>query len=270
MPKLLDDTDTNEEEVLQEQEHPQEEAQEELQEEVDEQTEEQEEEEVSPPEGDAEEGETEESEEEKRPPSRREQLRINQLLDRYGHPDDRKTDREQQGINYRDMIDADDEVIQKLERASKEFGTEQFNSGLQEANKVKWETRLEIDSPRVAEKYPQLDKDSDDFNPGVANSINQLYLSAVGYDKTTGNVREPNMRYADYVDAFFELVDEAASRKTETARKNVTRQASRTGIRPSGTTARTTLDLNKAPAAMTDKELDAAMQKMGLMPTQKR
>ena len=96
-----------------------------------------------------------------------------------------------------------------------------------------------------------------------------MYLSTVGYDERTGYVANSNIRYAEYVDAMMELVDEAASRKVETTRRNVTRQASRTGLRPDGSSARTTaVDLSKDPSQMSDKELDAAMSKLGLNPKQ--
>jgi hypothetical protein len=207
----------------------------------------------------------EEDQEVEQKPSRREQLRINDLLRKYGPPEERRAP-QTDGIDYRSMIDADDEVYTKLGEASQQYGNQQYQQGLKEAEKVKFETRLEIDAPRVATQYPQLDKNSDEFNGPVANSINQMYLSAVGYDEKTGYVQNPNLRYAEYVDAFYELVNEAASRKVETTRRNVTRQAARTSLRPDGSSAKTQLDLSKDPSQMSDKELDAAMSKLGLAP----
>lgn len=268
MPKYDDQGNLIEEEEVEQLDDSQEEAQEELQDEQ-EQDEEQHEDEVDQ-EDEADDSQEEEAETEERQPSRREQLRINDLLRKYGRPEEQSQNRASapQGINYRDMIDADDEVYNQLDNVSRQYGQEQYQMGLKEATKMRFETRLEVDAPRVEAKYPQLDKNSSEFNPAVASSINQMYLSAVGYDEQTGYVANDSIRYAEYVEAMFELVDEAANRKVESTRRNVTRQAGRTGLRPDGSSARTNLDLNKDPSQMSDKELDAAMTKLGLTPKQ--
>ncbi len=197
-------------------------------------------------------------------PSRRENLRIQQLLKKYGPPEERAAPKND-GVNYRDMIDAPDEVYDQLSKASTDYGQSRYNDGLREASKVRFETRLEIDAPRVESKYTQLDKNSEDFNPAVADSLNSMYLSAVGYDDKTGYVQNPNLRYADYIEAIMELADEASSRKVETSKRNITRQASRTGLRPDGSSAKR-LDLSKDPSQMSDDELDAVLSKSGLNP----
>lgn len=208
---------------------------------------------------------SEEEELPKETPSRREQLRIQDLLRKYGTPEERQPQPQTQGVDYRTMIDAPDEVYDDLNKATQDYGTKQYQEGLREANKVRFETRLEVDAPKVASKYPQLDKESDSFNPAVADSFNTMYLSAVGYDERSGSVQNPNLRYADYIDAMFQLVDEAASRQVETTRRNVTKQAARTGLRPDGSTAKT-LDLNKDPSEMSDAELQAKLKSLGLAP----
>lgn len=208
-------------------------------------------------------------EEEERKPSRREQLRINNLLQKYGNPYERQEPQQQQrqdsGVNYREMIEADDDVYNQLDQASRQYGEQRYNQGMQEQkkelDKLRFEQRLEVDAPRVESRYPQLDKNSDEFNPAVADSLNQMYLSTVGYDSRSGYVANPNLRYSEYIDAMFELVNEAASRQTETTRRNVTRQAARTGLRPDGSTPAATLNLNKDPSEMTDKELNAVINR---------
>lgn len=197
-------------------------------------------------------------------PSRRESLRIQQLLKKYGPPEERAAPNNE-GVNYRDMIDAPDDVYDQLSKASTDYGQSRYNDGLKEASKVRFETRLEIDTPRVEAKYPQLDKSSEDFNPAVSDSLNNMYLSAVGYNYKTGYVQNPNLRYGEYIEAIMELADEAASRKVETSKRNITRQASRTGIRPDGSSAKR-LDLNKDPSQMSDDELDAVLARNGLAP----
>jgi hypothetical protein len=63
----------------------------------------------------------------------------------------------------------------------------------------------------------------------------------------------------------FELVDEVSSRKVQQSQKNIAKQASRTGLRPDGSSAKR-LDLSKPPEAMTDEELDAMIAKSGFSP----
>lgn len=197
-------------------------------------------------------------------PSRRETLRIQSLLKKYGPPQERQAP-QQNGVDFRSMIDADDSVYEQLENATKNYGNQVSQEGLKQLHAVQFNTRLEVDTPKVLSRHPQLDPQSDDFNPAVAASFNEMYLSAVGYDEVDGSVTNPNLRYADYIDGMFELVEEAASRKIQTSTRNITRQAARTGLRPDGSSA-ARLDLTKDPASMTDKELDAMLAKNGLAP----
>lgn len=251
-----DDKTTNDEVVEEVVDQPQDDAQE-VQQEV--QEEEQVEDESEAP------AEVEEPQEEERPPSRREQLRINQLLRKYGPPQERQAPAQEETVDYRSMIEADDEVYDQLGQATKEYGTRQYQQGLEEANALKFQIRLESDAPKVEAKYPQLDKNSDEFNPAIASALNDMFLSSVGYDAQTGRVNNPNIRYSDYIDAMFELVDEASSRKVQESRTNIAKQASRTGLRPDGSSVKR-LDLSKAPQDMTDEELDAMIAKSGLAP----
>lgn len=215
-------------------------------------------------------------EEAERQPSRREQLRIQSLLRKYPetYREEIKQQSQDSGINYRDMIDADDEVYNQLSQASRQYGDQRYQQGQNETkrdiDRIRFENRLEVDAPRVEAKYPQLDKTSDEFNPAVADSLNQMYLSTVGYDPNTGYVQNASLRYSEYIDAMFELVNEAASRQTETTRRNVTKQASRAGLRPDGSSPTRSLDLSKDPSQMSDAELDAALKSMGVATKPKR
>ena len=166
------------------------------------------------------------------------------------------------GMDYRQEIDADENVYQNLETKSQEYGQAQYNAGLEEAKSLRFHTRLEIDAPRVESKFPVLDKSSEEFNPAIAQSINNWYLSNVGYDARTDSVKNPNLRYADFVEGVMELVDNLATTKTVASGKNIARQAATTGLRPDGSSARS-LDLNKQPQDMTDEELSAVI-KQGL------
>lgn len=238
------------EEVLEDQ--PQEEAQEELQEE------EQQEEELTE---DEQEELPEDSQEEEAPeqPSRREQLRIQSLLRKYGDPTDRQAP-QQKGIDYRDMINADDEVYEQLENRTSEYASQVYQEGVQRAEYLNWHTGLKIDTPNVHRDFPEVAK-----NDRLRDSLNEEYLSFVGFDPKTQTVKRPEVSYYDYVDARVEQAKELAETMVERTRKNVTRQAARTGLRPDGSSAKR-LDLSKDPSQMTDEELDAALAKQGLLP----
>lgn len=204
-------------------------------------------------------------------PSRRENLRIQNILKKYGPPQQRSQPQPQyqpqsgnQPMNYGQALNADPELIQQLEADRMAFAQQAFQQGMQQggsqmatqADSQMWNTRLEIDAPKVSGKFPMLDKDSDQFHPAVANAVNQMYLDNVGFDSNTGMVQNANVRYADYVEGIFELAEEIASQKLSSTRKNIASQAANTGLRPDGSKAKG-LNLNKAPQDMTNEELDA-------------
>ena len=206
----------------------------------------------------AQEQETPEAEaEEEKPPSRREQLRIQQLLTKLK---DKDTKSEVPGgveaLDYATALNADPEVVEQLQADRKRYGEELYQRGLQQANSMQFHTRLEIDAPKVEAKYAQLNKESDQFDPAIADALNSAYLQLVGYDERTDTVQNPNIRYADYIEAQFELANALASEKTARTTKNIAKQAAATGLRPDGSTAKR-LNLDKAPEDMTVEELQA-------------
>lgn len=206
-----------------------------------------------------EEGGGEAPEEEQKPPSRRENLRIQQLLAKLNaQKQEARQQQQDQGLDYRQTLEADDEVYKQLESDRQQYGQTQYNQGLEQAKSIQFHTRLEIDAPKVMSKYPQFDPESSEFNAPAANAINQMYLQTVGYDPQSDRVGNAAVRYADYVDSVMELANEVAGQKLETSRKNIARQAASTGLRPDGSSAKR-LNLNQAPEAMSDEELDAVI-----------
>lgn len=195
-------------------------------------------------------------------PSRRESLRIKDLL-----AQNRKlkeaTAPSPLGIDYSKDLEADPEIVERLTADKKAAVEAAFNQGLERTSSIQFHTRLEVDAPRIEGKYPQLDKRSPKFHPAVADAINTAYLSAVGYDAETDTVRNPGLRYADYVEGMFELADEIAGEKVEATATNVAKQAAQTGLRPDGSQAKR-LNLNKAAEDMSDEELAAKLAQMGL------
>jgi hypothetical protein len=197
-------------------------------------------------------------------PSRREKLRIVDLLGKLKEKDTAPASAPTAtGLDYTKDLDADPAVIKKLQEDRQAAATAAYQQGVEQANSIRFHTRLDIDAPRVESKYPQLDKnDEKKFRPTIANAVNTMYLAAAGYDPgdpTKGvaeSVKNPNLRYVDYIEGIFELADEIASDRNEVSTKNIAKQVAKTGLRPDGSRTKT-LNLNKLPEQMTDEELDA-------------
>ncbi len=215
----------------------------------------------------AEEVSQEESEEEapeEKPPSRREQLRIQSLLQKYGDPRQPQQAPSQRGLDYGQALDADPEVIRQLEADRQAASNMSYNEGLRRAEFLDWRTSLKIESPGIEKKYPILDKNSTEFHPAVADALNTMYLKMSGFDPgdkmrgippTVGNA---DISYVDFVESNMELVEEIASQKNLQTTKNIAQQAATTGLRPDGSSAKR-LNLNRDPKDMTMEELYASI-----------
>jgi len=193
-------------------------------------------------------------------PSRRETLRIQQLLKKYGPPPETPayTAPRPNALNYSDALDADPEVIQQLEADRQATGQAQYNEGLKRAEYLNWNTTLKIDAPQVERQFPILNPKSPDFHPAVADSINKWYLDMSGYDAQSGTVKNPNIGYGDFVESFMELVQETAGQKQVQSVKNIAKQAATTGLRPDGSSVKR-MNLNQSPDKMTLEELYASI-----------
>lgn len=209
--------------------------------------------------------EVKEEPEEEKPPSRREQLRVQDLLKKYGPPKD--TPIQSKGPDFRDKVEANEEVYKTLQDTAQQFGQDQYNQGLERAKYFQWETLLNVDEPQVRAKYPQLDPSSEDYHPAIHNAMASKYARFVGYnpgDPEKGiprSVQNSEIRYADFVEAEMEFADEIASQRVVRTTENIARQAAQTGLRPDGSSAKR-LNLNKAPEDMTDEELDAVISQI--------
>lgn len=194
------------------------------------------------------------------PPSRRESLRIQQLIEKLKQqPQQNQAETPRAtGLDYGTALDADPEVIKQLESDRQTAVDAARADGLKAAESIQFRTMLEIDAPKVETKYPQLDKESTDFNPAVANAINQWYLSTAGYNPENGSVQNANVRYGEFVEGIMELANEMAGEKTAKTSKNIAKQAATTGLRPDGSRSKG-LDLTKAPHQMSDEELKAVI-----------
>lgn len=202
--------------------------------------------------------------EDPQPQSHRENLRIQQLLERIKQQPTQPEAPRAAGIDYGNALDADPEVIQQLEADRQAASQSAYLQGLEQAKSIQFHTRLEIDAPKVESKYAVLNPhDKENFKPALADAVNTWYLQTVGYNQATGQVATPDVRYADFVEGIMELGEVIGSKKAEAAVKNVTKQVRSTGLRPDGSSAKR-LDLNKAPDQMSDEELDAFLTKAGV------
>lgn len=213
-----------------------------------------------------EEPEAKQPEEEQKPPSRRETLRIQQILAKRKEaqkpqPQQPSQPTNQDLLNYSDALDADPEVIRQLEEDRQRASSVQYNLGLQQAEEFsraqnvasEFRTNIKLDYPLVKDKLDKLD-------PIDREAIDVEYLQMTGYDTETGLVQNPNIGYAEYVEARIEQAERLASRLNARTVKNVAKQAAQTGLRPDGSSAKS-LNLNKAPEEMTNEELQAMVDR---------
>lgn len=210
---------------------------------------------------------------EEKPPSRREQLRIQQVLERVkngnSRPQGQEPPRSQRSgaIDYASELDAEPEVIARLEEDRKVAENARYQEGLRQAQAYEWRTLLQVDAPQVERDHPQLDKNNSEFHPAVANSLSTMYLQMSQFDDQTGLASNPGMRWSDFVESIWELADEIGKLQSQKAVTEVARQAANTGLRPNGES--TKLNLNKEPEQMSDAELDAFLAAKGMLPTKR-
>lgn len=194
-------------------------------------------------------------------PSRREQLRVEDLLRKYGPPKDSSKPKPA-GKDYREMIDADDQVIKDLESDRQQSNQQSFDQGLERAQYYQWETLLRVDEPQVRSKFPALDPTSKEYHPAIRRAMDAKYAALTGYDPgdpdkgVPSSVRNHSIRYLDMVESEMEFSEELASLKVEATTKNIAKQTAQTALRPDGSSAKK-LDLNKKPEDMTLEELKA-------------
>lgn len=214
--------------------------------------------------------ETPNEEPEEKPPSRRETLRIQSLLKKYGPPPEQPQEAPSQpseALDYQTALDADPELIKQLEADRDSVGKSQYQAGVEstraEIRTSEWRTLLNIDAPATEAKYPWLNpKDTENFSPAQADAINEEYKSIVGYDERTGLVARPDIRYSDFVEARVEQARDLARTMNADTAKNIAKQAAQTGLRPDGSSAKS-LNLNKPAHLMSDEELDAKLKQSG-------
>ena len=218
---------------------------------VEEDTEETEEEEQS-----EEEAPEETKDEERKPPSRRETLRIEQILKKRAEKPAPAPSRPiAEPIDYSESLDADEETVRTLRDDRDNYGRQQYEQGTTASERrvvaSEFRTNIRLDLPLVKDRLGKLD-------PEDVRAIDTEYLQFVGFDESDGFVQHADIGYADYVEARIEQAERLAKRMTAETTKNIAKQTASTGLRPDGSSAKR-LNLNKNPQAMTDEELDAVI-----------
>ncbi len=193
------------------------------------------------------------------PPSNRLLTRAQKLLEKYGPPQQRPASQpREQVLDYSQALDADPAVIEQLEADRQRVGQSQYNEGLRRAEFIEFKTNVRLDLPLIQEKMSKLD-------PRDAETLDREYLYTVGFDPQTQTVRNPNLGYAEFIEARIEMAERMGSSMSVETAKNVAKQAAATGLRPDGSSAKR-LNLNQAPENMSIEELYA---KIGQTPPKK-
>ena len=198
----------------------------------------------------------ENGEEQAPPPSRREQLRINDLLKKYGPPPEApRTAPSQDRMDYAQQLEADPEVVKRLEADRQAAAQQAYQQGQQAATQQvqynQFYNNIRFDLPLVSDKLSKLD-------PEDVKSIDEEYLAITGANPQTMTVRNANIGYAEFVEARLEQAERLATRMNQETVKNVAKQAATTGLRPDGSSAKK-LNLNQAPQNMSLEELYASI-----------
>jgi len=197
----------------------------------------------------------EEAKEEPAQPSRRETLRIQSLLKKYGPPPERQEAPTKEALDY-NTLEAEPDVIKQLETDRQNYSDQAYRQGIAQSEVREWKRDLKYDAPVIEKAYPFLNpNDKANFNPAAADAMNQKYLRFVGFnpgDAQRGipeSVQHSEVSYKEFIESEMEFVDELANQKIATSQKNIAKQAASTGIRPDGSSAKR-LDLSKDATEM--------------------
>lgn len=190
--------------------------------------------------------------------SRRKQERYIQLLDKFGPPPAQVQQAPYQrndALDYNQALDADPEVIKQLEADRKAAEQAQYNRGRDESNQAlaysQFYNNIRFDLPLVSEKLSKLDRQD-------AEALDLEYMKITGADPSRGYVQNPNIGYAEFIEARIEQAERLAASMAATTTKNIVKQAAQTGLRPDGSSSKR-LNLNQAPENMSIEELYAVM-----------
>jgi hypothetical protein len=151
--------------------------------------------------------------------------------------------------------------VDDLEKDRNQYGDSRYAQGVEQQRfydaQERYYDRLETDGDFVANRYPFLDEESDDFDPDLNGTINELFFEAAGYDKKTHVFMNPGVRYKPFVQRYVKAMEKYAATRNAESGRNLETQRGRTGVRPSGAGRKPVQLTYGDPSKMTDEELDA-------------
>lgn len=156
-----------------------------------------------------------------------EELKLNKILDRIQQTKQPVQREQRKPMDYRDTIDAPDEVYESLDQDRSNYGEQRYSEGLEQAKALEFKMNIKLDLPLVKEKLDKLD-------PADATALDREYLQLVGFDPQTGYVRNADVGYADFIEARIQQAERLAASMALKSQKNIAKQAAQTGIRPDG------------------------------------
>lgn len=112
-----------------------------------------------------------------------------------------------------------------------------IHQGTNQVAKELWADRFDTDSERVTTKYTDLNPESEKYDAKLEADLVQGYIAFTGVqrdDYGRVSIAKPNIRFRDYVDAEMKRLTQYAERRAAESSKNLVKQASHTGVRPSG------------------------------------
>jgi len=156
-----------------------------------------------------------------------EELKLTKILDRIQQTKQPVQRDERQPMDYREAIDAPDEVYNSLDQDRRNYGDQRYNEGLEKSKAIEFKMNIKLDLPLVKDKLDRLD-------PADATALDREYLQLVGFDPNTGYVQNSDIGYADFIDARIQQAERLAASMALKSQKNIAKQAAQTGIRPDG------------------------------------
>jgi hypothetical protein len=188
------------------------------------------------------------------------ELKLNKILDRIQSAP--RPYQQNETLDYRSAIEADDTVYQTLEQDRSQYGDARYNEGLELVKAMEFRTNIKLDLPLVKEKLDKLD-------PADAEAIDKEYLMYTGYNPETGFVKNPEIGYADFVEAQIERAERLASNLHVASQKNIAKQAAKTGVRPDGGTRsgikiQNPGDISKLTPEQFEKNREAIYKQLGM------
>lgn len=164
-----------------------------------------------------------------------EEMKLNKILENVTGKRHSQPKTEYNPLDYSQALDTDEETANRLAQDREEYGNAKLEEGRGMASEqlqyMEWKNNIRFDLPIVKAQLDQLP-------PAVAKAIDREYLLYSGADIENGKVTNPNISYAEFVEAQIEKAEMIAAVKTQESRTNIAKQASQTGLRPGGGVSR--------------------------------